>query len=302
MGRQRSTARESTLTLEELYREHIALSQAAGRFQTNPDTFASRVYIGTHYFQGRHQQIWRIPEVEDPQNIEDMIARDLYNVDSLYRRNFLMGLQLDTQLGLPPAFASSPTRPPRFGFYFHKGRDFHSFHNFYSLYAAARFVNAVIDGQPFKWSADNEIEIHTSDITIRAEHFTDLEKVIEHKDNAKEAQWVLPSPYTHYVRSIIRGTQHYTPSALEPNEEVAPKQPIQPKEVKPKREKRSQARPALPEGVTTVGDIANALSIEPRAARQALRRSNTPKPALGWCWTSPEDVKAITKIIKENLK
>lgn len=215
-----------------------------------------------------------------------------------------MSLSLDATLGLPHAFPSSPTRPPRFGFYFHDGKDFLGYHTFYSTYAAARFIKAVINDQPYKWASDSELELDNG-ITIKAEHFTDLEAVIEHKDNQLERQWELPSPHISYVRRILGKRPLDMPTAtaidIDNGEPIARSATIAPQKASKQRPAAPKARKTASPGITTLAQLADQLQLDPRHCRAALRKAMT-KPADGWQWDNPADILTVTNLLKENVK
>lgn len=191
-----------------------------------------------------------------------------------------MANTLEQQLidkGLPHPFPASPTRPPQYGFYVYRDNKFHSYTNFSALYAASRYLNAIVQNSEIKWASDNEIEVFSDPpITIRGEGDYDLEKIVEHKDNKLEAQWELPTPY---VQNALRTRMQPVPLFREEVEQTIPK----PKPT------RKPARRKQPEGdMITIAQIADELGISPRDARKVLRSSKTPKPEGGWQWSADE--------------
>lgn len=308
MGRKRSRANENTpaswFTQQELvdlfWRYTKAAHQGIVYRSQNLDAFAPRQHIGKGWYQ-----ITKEDSLLDP--------------ETLYIRATYMSQNLDHKLDLPPAFPSSPTRLPRFSFYFYDERHhFLGAHNFYSLYAAARFVNTIIDNQPYKWASDQEIEIDNG-VTIKADHFTDMEKVIEHKDNATEAKWELPMPYTYFARRIIakspldkvvaqaidtaNNTMSGHPLGSDADNAAHRRSGAQIPKTSPKSAPaRSHARPARSGDVTTLANIAQTLSLDPRKCRQFLRKSPHVKPATGWEWSNNDEIATITKWLKENVK
>lgn len=195
--------------------------------------------------------------------------------------------------GLKEPFPAAPRRPSTHGFRFYRDNQLIAFHNFSAVYSAKRFLDEVIDGNPYKWSADDEIEVHGPiNITIRAERLTDMEEALTHTDNHLEKQWSLPIPYSQFARAIRRATATHEPAKPEPA--PAPKPAIE------RRPKPAPKRKQASDGVMTIGNIADELGISPRLARGILR-DHMDKPADGWQW--PADQTApIVKLIKENLK
>lgn len=306
MGRGRPRTEEDTLvslfSVEELWEQHVRLARKrhnGSRFKTAEelDTFAPRKFIGVRRTSGDRRQLWRIPEAEDEEAIEEMKWRGLWDAKTLYIRNDYMAKSLYQELiakGMDEAFPSSPTRPPRFGFHFFRDGDFAAFHNFYGRYAAKRFIDQVLDGNDFTWVDDATIRTTSGDpiITIRAEHFTDMEAVMEHEDSKLEEQWELPIPYTGYARAIRRLPQ-FIPGEHEQRDDT-------PTPAKPKRErapKRAATRKSVGDDMMTIGQLADELGMSAREARGILRKSNTPKPDHGWAWPKNE-VDAIRKLLK----
>jgi hypothetical protein len=68
-------------------------------------------------------------------------------------------------------------------------------------------------------------------------------------------------------------------------------------EPKPKRQPKQRSR----EGIT-LQSVCDKLKIEPKEARNALRKSNTPKPDAGWVWQSDKDVPDIAALVKKYAK
>lgn len=197
-------------------------------------------------------------------------------------------------MALQEPYPASPSRLPKFGFTFFRDGEFHSYLNFHARYAAARFVKSVIQQAGFsdkgyKWV--NDATITFGNISIKADSFTQMEEVIEHRDTKEEAEWEQQSPYPAYVQAII-GRQ-YTP----PSREVEKPIPTRAKS----EQKAPPARKASPEGMITAAILADALQTDPRHLRAALRKSGLEKPASGWAWPNNE-LEAIKEKLKPFLK
>ena len=204
---------------------------------------------------------------------------------SLVERVILMSHQLN----LPAPFPASPTRPPVYGFFTYNA-DRIQFHNFAAAYAAKKFLDFMIQGHDYKWTETGAIHIPATGITIKGEHHTHLEKIIQYKLSSIENEWIIPEPMARQYRQIL---------ALPEPIDTGVKDPIS-AESKPAREPKlartSAPRPSK-DGLITIQQIAQELNMEPGEARAILRKSNTPKPDAGWAWPQQE-VAAIKKVLK----
>lgn len=277
--------------LPTLWDTHLKLAVAlndSSRFFHNAHSFTPRIFI--------RNNLWRIPEKEDPVAIAEWTWRGLYSQHLIHTRNLIMSDALIEKLGLKHPYPSSPTRNPTIGLKFYRDGKFVAHHAFCAVYAAKRFLDLVIDNHPVKWASDNEIEVFGPvAIEVRGEHGTDLDKIMEHVDNKNEAQWIMMPPYTGFARNIRRLSQ------IEPREPAAPVAPAPTERPKP-QPKPVKRKTATDDSMITIGMIADELQIAPRIARGILRTLNTPKPASGsWEWTADE-ADAIRNLIKENLK
>lgn len=267
-----------------LWETHLRLARKLynnSRFKGPEDlhTFAPRKFIGA--VGPNRRQLWRIPEAEDLDAIEEMKQRGLWSASTLSERNWNMAHTLTEQLvaqGMDHPFPANPTRNPRFGLKFINTDDGKlAFHNFYGRFAAKRFLDLVISNDPYTWLDDNTILI-ANRIKVQGEGGTDLEAIIEHEDNKLEQQWEMSDPYLQFARSI-RGER-----------------PVE----RPTRAKalgRHRSRKPVAEGLVTVAQLADELGITSREARQRLRKSKIAKPDGGWQWPADEAAK-----IKELLK
>lgn len=263
-----------------LWETHLRLARKLynnSRFKGPEDlhAFAPRKFI--------RRQLWRIPEAEDLDAIEEMKQRGLWSTSILSERNWNMAHTLTEQLvaqGMDHPFPANPTRNPRFGLKFintDNGRL--AFHNFYGRFAAKRFLDLVISNDPYTWLDDNTILI-ANRIKVQGEGGTDLEAIIEHEDNKLEQQWEMSSPYPQLAMSI-RGERPNKPTVERPT----------------RAKVRHRSRKPVAEGLVTVAQLADELGITSREARQRLRKSKIAKPDGGWQWPADEAAK-----IKELLK
>lgn len=198
---------------------------------------------------------------------------------------------------LERAFPSSPKIPPKFLICVTKGKSVNT-EAFVAIYAAHTFVLAVVNERKYKWIDDNTIAI--DDTFLKCEQ--GLDTIIEHKLTTTEREWQLPEPYASRARFLATGERHEVDvkAMVNARAERAVKaqtgvkaQRAENRAPPPKRQDR--------EGLTTIQDICATLKIEPRIARAVLRKSNTPKPDVGWAWSSAE-AKKIEALIRKEIK
>lgn len=186
--------------------------------------------------------------------------------------------------GLTAAFPGCLGGPPsRFGFYVWRNDGAFCFHNFHATYAAKEFIDTLLQGSPFKWINAQTI-LSNNGFKIKAEYHCSLEEVIEYTPKGKEQDFEFPVPYNGMFSRFAR-------IALAPEGHV--EAPTRQKE--PKKE-RAPSEPR-PDGLISLADIVAELGIEPRDARQILRKSDLEKPSYGWAWPSSE-VDRIKKLLK----
>lgn len=182
-----------------------------------------------------------------------------------------MAAALNVELGLPEPYpVALGKHESKFGFYIHKGDRF-AFFNFHSAYAAKYLIDRLLDGREPKWVNTKTIVI--DDLRIRGEGDNDLEYIIEYQLKGNERKWLPPEPYLTYYDLLVSGKR--TPPEPTSQPEPSPRAPSEPR----------------PDGLTPLADIAQELGIDPREARQILRKK-AEKPAWGWAW--PRD--AVDKI------
>jgi hypothetical protein len=233
------------------------------RFCKDPHTFAPRVFI--------RAGLWRIPEPEEETAINEMKTRGLWSLTTLLERNSQMVVSMNTRLGLPEPFPSSPTRPPKFGLTAAN----HHF-TFCQLYALHKFVAVLLEGRTYKWLDERTI---LTDDGIRLKG--DLELALEYQPKGKETEWEIPTPY-HEQICRIRG--------------VLPDQPPPQPETTPKSKSERKPR-AAPEGdLVTLAQLAEELRKKPADLRKKLRSAQEEKPAHGWAWPA-EDLEKIRRLL-----
>jgi len=248
--------------IESLYASYVELCQSlsGGRFSKDPHTFAPRKFISPG--------LWRITE---PEEIAETYERGLFRYSILQQRITIMKSQITEH------FSSSPARPPVYVLRFDSPRGL-AIHGFCTAVASKMFLDQVIRDDDYTWKSDYHIYVPTLELTISC---SKLEEIAECTQSM-----TLPEPYPSLARQIRATPTHYDPPTTE--------QPT-PKERKPKAERTP--RPST-DGMTSIADIAEQLNIDPRTARQILRKLNTPKPDHGWSWADPS---AIIKQIRGAL-
>lgn len=215
------------------------------------------------------------------------------------------------------AFPSSPMFPPTHAVYCRypaslpEGSDKRLVvMNFCSMYAAKKFVDSMIQGNTFKWQKARvnlgykvpDTIVTEDDLEIRCPQ--GLEEIMEYEyANDAEREWQLPEQYERQA-SLIRRLPG-TPANLEFDGEMSGADIERAAGVrgstKPKREKKEPKAKVDKTGLISVSDIAEQMKIEPRDARQALRKSKMEKPTGGWLF-APGEVEKIKAIIKAGLK
>lgn len=211
-----------------------------------------------------------------------------------------------TRSGLEPAFPSAPKLEPRYSFYCYNGAGLFMSTNFYATYAAKRFIEAITHGTPYKWIdccsilAENGVKIRTTTAPSPKpgdfKHF-ELEEVLEYEPSAAEKEWVIPAPYSHEWPSFAeRAPGRPVDDIAAPVTRRAAASAISPTSKRPARAPKTRS-----DDMISVADIAGALGISPKVARDALRRSPLVKPDAGWAW-APSERDSVTAVIKEHMK
>jgi hypothetical protein len=270
VGRRRSAADGSE---EAAWQRIIEVSRVicGGRFTDRPHAFSPRIFV--------RPGMWRIPEPEDKIAIDDWVRRGLWSSTIINQRANHMAKIANSEL--PPAFPSSPSRPPRYGIRIKTAGSVNHI-PLCELYAASKIVNCIIGGRKFQWEGDNEIAI--DGMTISG----DIEAAIEYKPTDRESKWQIPSPYFEML-SKLNGTSIEAP---DPKPMTVDKIPSD----RPKKDRKPKERKTAPEGMVSISDICAELNIAPAVARRTLRGTKEPKPVGGWNWPTAE-VDRIKKLL-----
>lgn len=290
-ARRPSTSPDQNIPSLALLRRHVQLAKHLYKQTKELDTFAPRKFIGV--FSGK--QIFRILEVEEL--IPDLIERGMYQASIIETRNQYMS----KRLGLPEPFPSSPTRPPKYGIKFIRGREVVAHINFCELYAGHRILTTILEDTPYKWESDNEIEADLQHLLIRGDQKDLLTLLMEYEPSSLQQAWELPFPYPAMIRAIRRNNYvppvtHFAdtlsntaPAQLEPTS--SPRSTIE----RPKKQRAERTA-----GAVTISEIAKQMNIEPSHARAALRKAGVEKSSSGWEWQS-DMVPSIKKKIEEQI-
>lgn len=274
-------------------------------------TFSPRKFLGVI----KGEQKWEVPELEDLEAIEDTELRGLMDLKILKIRASDVMVALNKYLNEKraereakgPYYPSSPTHPPILNVYAKNLEDSRSSNSgFAALYAARRYVDFIIQDRPYRWIDDNTIIVND-----RVQVWTDakpdgLSEILEHEFTLAERRWELPR---EYMRRAVTLFVPREPDWLDNWQEEKKQERIAAKETK--RERKAKVKEALkdsaaasaptkaprPEGLVTLPTLLADTDIDPKEARNALRKTNTPKPEHGrWEW-SPADAPAIKATI-----
>lgn len=207
---------------------------------------------------------------------------------------------------LEPAFPSSPTLPPKWGIRIHARKNLNWHFAFVGTYAARRFLEDILAQTTFKWASHEEIELFDPiEATVTCEQPNGLDAIMTHKLTPQEADFVLPTPYPQQIAQMLNRSYFAAGRQTTSDEEVTPA----------KRTKRARgasrlettanpdntddnSTPRKQKPVKTDGLIPlEALTNDPKRARNKLRAAAFPKPASGkWLFT-PQEAEAAKKVL-----
>ena len=192
---------------------------------------------------------------------------------------------------LEPAFPSSPTLPPKWGIRIH-GRRQQTWHfAFVGTYAARHFLDQILDTTDHKWVSHEEIELAEPAYTITCEQPDGLDAIMSHKLTAQEEAYTLPTPYPQQIAQLLRRSYFAAGRPDAPSPELPSAKPA-------KRSQRRSSSEKPAKSANLDGLIAlDAITGDPKKARNALRAANFPKPASGkWLFTA-EEAEAAKKVL-----
>lgn len=194
-------------------------------------------------------------------------------------------------------FPSCPNKPPNYCIYVHFPDKEEGLiaANFISGKAAKRFFEHFTEGQKYKWlkplgckDGRQQVELENG-YRISA---NELEEIVELESEGFEFD------ADYHRRYIERNLPGY-------REQVRELKALKAVNVEasesPRRERVKKEKVKKPDGLVSVGQIAEELGVEAFDARQVLRKSKAEKPAWGWSWP-PDEAKKIKALIKKGLK
>lgn len=244
-----------------------------------------------------------------------MIERGLWDPAILKTRASYIMVSLNEHLtaasqrnrkALQDPHPASPTRPPRICIYLRKkSADPHArmfAWPFAEFYAARRAVDCILQDHTTSWVDDNTMEVTFGEVTALLT--TDakpagLTELIDYEFSPTELEWQPSSKFLGEVERMFRG---YAPKVDDQpaEQERAPT----PREVRAQRAEKPQREPKKvdkPSGLIDLATLLEGTDIDPKEARNALRKTNTPKPEHGWSW-SKKDAPAMLTAIKAAVK
>lgn len=193
---------------------------------------------------------------------------------------------------------SSPTRPPVINLHIDTDDDRHYIWNFAAFYAARKAIDFLIADRPTKWLSDNKLTIQGSNntITIRTSAEPDgLSDIMDYEFSRQEIQWTLSADHMRIGHSMflppVRDAYLDKPTDDEkPTKSKAEKQPKPEKQPKVER----------PSGLVDLPTLLKGTDIDPKEARNALRKMKAEKPDHGrWEWDASTAQKIKQDIIKK---
>lgn len=182
---------------------------------------------------------------------------------------------------------ASPINPPILNVWFTSADGRKANLGFAALHGARKAVDFAIRDQKPHWIDDNTIKVGS--VTISTDSAPDgLSQILEHDFTPRERAWELPRAYMQRIHSAFI-EQAPIDDYLE--------QPDRPATKTPKPEKAP--KPVKPTGLIDLPTLLADTDIEPKEARNALRKLGIDKPAHGR-WEFPES-DASTAVIKAKI-
>lgn len=189
------------------------------------------------------------------------------------------------------AFPSSPTRNPRWGIKIAGRNQQLWYFAFCGTYAAQHFIQAILDTTEHKWASHEEIELRSPPLTITCEQPEGLDIIMSHKLTAEEAAFTLPTPYPQQIAQLLGRSYFAAGRPDAPSPELPSAKPA-----KRSQRRSSSEKPAKPANLDGLIPL-DAITKDPKKARNILRAANFPKPASGkWLFTA-EEAEAAKKVL-----
>jgi hypothetical protein len=237
--------------------------------------------------------------------------RGLYDHHSMSERIQFMIAQENRKMSVGRAFPSCPGHPGKYEVKTTRDDGAVNVMVFFGVFAAKKFVDAMIDGRDWGWITRKKLQCH--DLTISSPY---LERIITHEYTSDEQAWILPLPYNYYARAIAY-SETYSGASEAVNSQANkdmhsskrrksrqtstdPDAKSTSKSSKSTSDDETQPKRAFSKGRTTFGpqEIASHFGMKPNKVRTILRAHVT-KPAGGWEWPISE-FEEISKIVSKN--
>lgn len=161
-----------------------------------------------------------------------------------------------------------------------------------ALYAAHTYLAAIIQEDKYKWLKRDRIEVKGMEISC-----PDLEAILEHGLTPKEQEWELPEPDASEVKRFRGEKAERKRTVIE----EGAKQAAEHRSALNKPKRQAPPPREVPKGMITIAQICEEFKIEPRIARGILRKSDTPKPDLGWMWDK-KGADSIKALLRKEIK
>lgn len=188
---------------------------------------------------------------------------------------------------LPPAFQGWPrSNSDPYALEFSRNGERVAYHKFSALYAAKKFLDAVLDDREFTWVDDNTIQLPGLNSLKITAPVGSIEGIVTHSYTPLEDEWKLTTPYDGYARTLATGHWRTAQQQMEREEKTPASSPRTPRPSK--------------EGLVSVQNICTELKMHPRDARKILR-GKVEKPSAGWAFPASE-VAAIKKLLTGGKK
>lgn len=204
----------------------------------------------------------------------------------MHERIAFLTIAWNRRLKLEEHAPSPPKRPAKYSMSFTRRNNFLGSHSWAATYAAKHFFDAIFGDAKLKWLDDFTVTDPDTELTCKCE--PNLEEIIEHKFTKAEREWMLPTPYKEYAHFIRTGekSRHVKVDATS-NDDRTPSNP--------RSTTGGNRRAVNKEGLTSLADLCAEIGIEPREARQTLRKKFT-KPDAGW-YFNEQQVEEVKKIL-----
>lgn len=252
-------------------------------------TFAPRV---------RLRKIFIVAEHDDEEAIDDAISRGLWNRQTLLTRaSYIMSRITDliTKTKEADPRPSSPTRNPVINLTIDTWDGRKYIWNFAAIYAARRAVDFLVSDRKTNWLDDNTLVINEK-VTIKTDLPPDgLSVIMEHEFTAKERAWTLGADHMRIGQAMFAPAEPSWMDKPDATPKRADKPERAPKQPKPERAPK-------PTGLVSLPELLAGTDIDPKEARNALRKMGTPKPDHGRWEFAPDAADAIKPKIIAKVK